>query len=423
MESTIKSILSEGIFNLPPNSFWAFMKLYLCPKFELEGEQLKGSLAKLNKVIGISSRDFKNCLDELEQQNLIRLVHNVSVIKRGCSPQKVILLGEVKEFLVQSYDEKSLADIQKVLAFKNPNDLKLMIKEKALLIYCLLIKDSVAMSEKYIKKTFGVKAENAYEKFSQLNLKLHCVNKIHFENNSRIFKVEKRDNYQIVSHSLKVTLILVNLNKEPSEATGSASGYSFDGFSTNPSLYKLSSLVSDYLGYYRIDKMNSEKPYIVDKLNSFGFSDEEHSHLLMKYISRKYRGFNSKTGLISNDAGLKLTLTKQYTESENTMFKGYILALKAGRYSDSYLKNMGKSVVKLIFKKDHYLFGYCFLKAVCTFYVLFLKRLEKRLQDYFYQKKVMAIYVNDETPTFFNIRVTQDEKLNQFLFQNRVFKI
>jgi hypothetical protein len=298
-----------------------------------------------------------------------------------------------------------------------------MIKEKALLLFCLLIKDSVAMSEKYIRRTFGVKAENAYEKFNQLNLKLHCVVKIHFENNSRIFKVEKIDSYQIVLESFQVTLLLMDLNKEPSLFTGSALNYSFNGFSTTPSLFKLSSLVSDYLDYYRIDKMNSEEPYTVDKLNTFGFSDEEHSHLLMKYISRKCRGFNSKTDLFSNHAELKLTLAKQYTELENTKLKGYISALKAGRYSDAYLEKVGKSVVKLIFKKDHYLFGYCFLKAVCTFYVLFLKRLEKRLQDDFYQKKVTAIYVNDEMPTFFNIRIAQDKKLNQFLFQNRVFKI
>ncbi|PKH92790.1 hypothetical protein CXF76_04525 [Pseudoalteromonas sp. 78C3] len=405
------------------------MKLYLCLGFELEGQMLECSLAELNKMIGVSSRDFKNCLDELEQKNLIRLAHNVSVIKRGCSPQKVILLGEVKEFLVQSYDEKLLADIQKILALKNSknlnglNESKLMIKEKALLLFCLLIKDSVAMSEKYIRRTFGVKAENAYEKFNQLNLKLHCVVKIHFENNSRIFKVEKIDSYQIVLESFQVTLLLMDLNKEPSLFTGSALNYSFNGFSTTPSLFKLSSLVSDYLDYYRIDKMNSEEPYTVDKLNTFGFSDEEHSHLLMKYISRKCRGFNSKTDLFSNHAELKLTLAKQYTELENTKLKGYISALKAGRYSDAYLEKVGKSVVKLIFKKDHYLFGYCFLKAVCTFYVLFLKRLEKRLQDDFYQKKVTAIYVNDEMPTFFNIRIAQDKKLNQFLFQNRVFKI
>ena len=408
------------------------MKLYLCLGFELEGQMLECSLAELNKMIGVSSRDFKNCLDELEQKNLIRLAHNVSVIKRGCSPQKVILLGEVKEFLVQSYDEKLLADIQKILALKNSknsknsnglNESKLMIKEKALLLFCLLIKDSVAMSEKYIRRTFGVKAENAYEKFNQVNLKLHCVVKIHFENISRIFKVEKIDSYQIVLESFQVTLLLMDLNKEPSLFTGSALNYSFNGFSTTPSLSKLSSLVSDYLDYYRIDKMNSEEPYTVDKLNTFGFSDEGHSHLLMKYISRKCRGFNSKTDLFSNHAELKLTLAKQYTELENTKLKGYISALKAGRYSDAYLEKVGKSVVKLIFKKDHYLFGYCFLKAVCTFYVLFLKRLEKRLQDDFYQKKVTAIYVNDEMPTFFNIRTAQDEKRNQFLFQDRVFKI
>ena len=92
MESTINSITSEEILTLSPNSYWTFMKLYLCLGFELEGQMLECSLAELNKMIGVSSRDFKNCLNELEQKNLIRLAHNVSVIKRGCSPQKVILL-------------------------------------------------------------------------------------------------------------------------------------------------------------------------------------------------------------------------------------------------------------------------------------------------------------------------------------------
>ena len=272
LDSTIKSIASETIFALSPNSFWSFMKLYLYLGFELEGQWLGCSLAELNKMIGVSSRDFKNCLDELEQQNLIRLAHNVSVIKRGCSPQKVILLGEVKEFLAQSYDEKSLVDIQKVLAFKNSNDLKLMIKEKALLLYCLLIKDSVAMSEKYIKKAFDVNIKSTNEKFSQYDFKFHSVSKINFDNSSRIFRIEKNNSYSMTlqtgSTQLLAVLTLVKANKKSGEPEVKTKEPRFYGITANPTLGELSSLISSYFKYYRMCKMEwaEHYHYIVEEM-------------------------------------------------------------------------------------------------------------------------------------------------------------
>lgn len=304
MESTIKAIASEVISTLNPTSYWFLMKLYLGPRFELEGQQLGDSLAELNKMIGISSRDFKNCLDELVQKNLIRLVHNVSVIKRGCSPQKVVLLGEVKEFLVQSYDEKSLADIQKVLAFKNSNDLKLMIKEKALLLYCLLIKDSVAMSEKYIKKTFDVKIKSANEKFSQYDFKFHSVSKINFDNGSRIFRIEKKDSYEVRMESYGTTFQAIFVFLKPNKQSGEQEWkalpchfadpslewkvliHCFDGITANPTLGELASLISSYFKYYRICKMEGAEHFdcIVNEMEG-----EAHYH----YIANKmgYFGF------------------------------------------------------------------------------------------------------------------------------------
>jgi len=410
------------------------MKLYLCPIFELEGEQLRGSLAELNKVIGISSRDFKNCLDELVQKNLIRLAHHVSVIKRGCSPQKVILLGEVKEFLVQSYDDKSLADIRKVLAFKNSNDSKLMIKEKALLLYCLLIKDSVAMSEVYIKKAFDVKIKSTNEKFSQPYFEFQSVNNIDFDNGSRIFRIEKKNSHRMVMQRGDKGLLVVLHLQEPDEKSEAKLEYEqiiigIEGVTGAPSLNKLSTLIRSYFEYYRMYKMEGAEEYIVREMGHFGFiSDRDNNREFIGSLRKDCKGFDAKTrDRISDEAGLKLIIKEKYSVAENTQFRNYILALKKSCYSDAYLKKIAKSVVKLIFKREHYESGNYFFRAVCDFYVLLLKRLEERLSDDFYKEGLKTIHVNDDRPVCFNVCVYADvgsiKLTRSLLFQNKVFKI
>ena len=396
-------------------------------------QRLECSLEKLNKMIGVSSRDFKNCLDQLEQRNLIGLVHNVSVIKRGCSPKKVTLLGEIKEFLVQSYDDESLADIQKVLAFKNSNDLKLMIKEKALLLYCLLIKDSVAMSEEYIKKTFDVKIKSANEKFGQYDFKFHSVNKIDFDNGNRIFRIEKNNSYAIVLQTggteLQAVLNLIKLNKKSDELEITIPSCIVFEVTVPPSLDELASLISSYFEFYRMYKMEGAVQYIVSNRDPFGFiSDTESNCEFIGYLNEVCKGFDTAArDLISDEAGLKLIIKEKYSAAENTQFQNYILALKKGSYSDAYLEKIAKSVVKLIFKREHYLSGYYFFRAVCAFYVLLLKRFGKRLSDDFYSDGLKTIHVNDERPAFFNVRVDVDggdiKLIRSLLFQNKVFKI
>jgi hypothetical protein len=434
LESTIKSISIKEILNLTPYSFWVFIKLYFCPKFKPEELQLKFSLAELNKIIGVSSRDFKNCLDELEQKNLIRLVHNAGIIKRGCSPKKVTLSGEVKEFLAQNYDEKSLADIQKVLAFENSNDSRLMIKEKALLLYCLLIKDSVAMSEKYIKKAFDVNIKCAHEKFGQYNFNFRSVNKIDFDNGSLIFRIEKKNSHRMVMQRGDKGLLVVLHLQEPDEKSEAKLEYEqiiigIEGVTGAPSLNKLSTLIRSYFEYYRMYKMEGAEEYIVREMGHFGFiSDRDNNREFIGRLRKDCKGFDAKTrDRISDEAGLKLIIKEKYSVAENTQFRNYILALKKSCYSDAYLKKIAKSVVKLIFKREHYESGDYFFRAVCDFYVLLLKRLEERLSDDFYKEGLKTIHVNDDRPVFFNVCVYADvgsiKLTRSLLFQNKVFKI
>ena len=405
----------------------------MCPKFELEALQLKPSLAELNKIIGVSSKDFKNCLDELEQKNLIRLVHNAGIIKRGCSPKKVTLSGEIKEFLAQNYDEKSLADIQKVLACENSNDSRLMIKEKALLLYCLLIKDSVAMSEKYIKKAFDVKIKCAHKKFGQYSFNFRSVNKIDFDNGSRIFRIEKNNSYAIMlqtgSTKLLAVLSLVKANKKSGVLEGRVQQFNVCGVTIPPSLDELASLIRSYFEFYRMYKMKGAKQYIVREMGPFGFiSDVESNCEFIKHLDENFKGFDTATSdLISDEARLKLIIKEKYSVAENTQFQNYILALQKGTYSAAYLEKIAKSLVKLIFKREHYLSGYYFFRAACTFYVLLVERKVRELLDNFTVNGLSTIHVNDERPAFFNVRFdgyAKDIELTRFLlFQNKVFKI
>jgi len=406
----------------------------LCPKFELEALQLKPSLAELNKIIGVSSRDFKNCLDELEQKNLIRLVEHVSIIQRGCSPKKVTLSGEIKEFLTQNYDEKTIADIQKVLACENSNDSRLMIKEKALLLYCLLIKDSVAMSEVYIKKAFDVKIKSANEKFVQSGFEFQSVNEIDFDNGSRIFRIEKKNSHRMVMQRRdKELLVVLHLREEDEKSEAKLEGdlkiIKIEGVTGAPSLNKLSTLIRSYFESYRMYKMEGAEEYIVREMGYFSFiSDKDNNHEFIGRLRKDCKGFDAKTrDRISDEAGLKLIIKEKYSAAENTQFRNYILALKKGCYSDAYLKKIAKSVVKLIFKREHYESGDYFFRAVCDFYVLLLKRLEERLSDDFYKKGLKTIHVNDDRPAFFNVCVYADvgsiKLTRSLLFQNKVFKI
>lgn len=395
---------------LSPYSIYVLFKLYLCPSLACHQSISELQTTRLIKALRVSSRELKLSIDELTAHDLIKTSLQIDRVRVGRSSKVIQKTKFVESQLLSVVDKETLPLIERLLNNQICFERPLMIREIAFLIFCMFHGKSIAMTHKYIKARFKLDVSMLLEKIKSGSID---VDKECFTFSMGTFKYTNRCEFVL---TLKEDYLAYH-----------------DKFIVLPTVFYLSDLdgfkvpfgLADLILFFE-NCLKVDKSMIEQECISFSIEHEVNPNVIP---SVRISDFNEmfKTSFESLESKARAKIIKEVelvevkfnsSELAEMLFQDYLEKLSKGTYTNSYLENKVRELIKAI-KADKKITAWSFLiHTVCKFYVTELRKIKI---DYIEDLKKEGLYLaklTDNAPIFFDLHL---DKSNNLLFGEEVF--